>query len=1267
MQISVLTPYLEEALDAALGGRRINIHTTVLAWDVEAKSLELRAQQVTIRQRDNSPLATIPTIDVKLSARALLRGTVALTAINIEEVSGVLHRTSEGTFDFGAGSAATPPPEQLTPDTAERSTAAQQSQMIADLVQSLAADPGGVAPLATLHELRVSKGTLVVHDQRLGATWRVTQFDLTLRRQQQGLTGTGHLTLALPDALTSVDTTLAYERATEKIALDATFTDLRPSALATVIADAEMLTGLDLPVNGALKLTLDGHGRLETLHFTLASAAGSVSYPAVWPEPLAVSDIMVRGHFDGTAGALNLDEATVTLGTDDASTSSLRVTGKVEGLGADVTIRGEATLTALPIATLKRLWPMQVGSQARAWVSAQLQAGQVDNASANVVLALPGGHLGQVALQHLEGTLQAHLTAAHSTARFETALAYSETTQAGKLDLSFTDLRPAALATVVPAWQAVAGLDVPLSGKLAAAVDIHGQWRDLRFTLTGGPGSFSYAPAFPHARPVASITVQGRLDGSQATLQLDEATVAFGTARATGPRLSLSGTAQELRRAFTIDGQVILTGLPIAELQDYWPAGVSADARAWLTENLVAGTVEEARAQVVVTVPKTTAPTAKLERLQGTLRYQDLEVHYLRPLPPATGVSGSASFDQQGFRIQLNAGQITDMHITGGTVDITGLDRGRDAMAIHVGVDTPLRTVLTLLNHPHLNLLADFGIDPATTSGQATVQLGLAFSLRGQILLPKVDLTVHGTLTEVSVQQAFLGHNAEHGHLTLDLTKAGMTLAGTVAFAAIPLTVAWQEAFNAEAAWKRDIRVTAARLDPTQLATFGLDVTDFVAGPLAAMLNARFDRQGQSTVEATVNLQDAQLTLPWLGWHKPAHAPGEAQSTVQFMGNQAPSQGTFRIHAGTLATNGVFHFSPSADAHFNLELRDLVVDQSHFQVVTIAQRRERIDVTLGEGVLDAQPLMDALSSQAQDAAAGRADRPDTRPHDTTAALVVHLQAPALRRVSLGDDRYLQDVIATFTHGPEGWSAIGLAARIPEALVPRPRGASNTTDQAPQPRTFSLQYYATAQGPYALSVQTNDLGAVLSACDLYNGVIGGQLTIAGQTTVPRPDGPLQGTIEIKDFTVQHTPVLARLMAAASLTGLLNTLRSDGLVFAQLLSDFTLADHVLTLRQLRTHGGALGLTAAGSIDMHASSVDLQGTIIPLYKVNTVLDKIPLVGDLLVGGKGQGLIAIATRVTGQLSDPQVSVNPASVVTPGFLRGFFDLFKGDSGADGK
>ena len=65
----------------------------------------------------------------------------------------------------------------------------------------------------------------------------------------------------------------------------------------------------------------------------------------------------------------------------------------------------------------------------------------------------------------------------------------------------------------------------------------------------------------------------------------------------------------------------------------------------------------------------------------------------------------------------------------------------------------------------------------------------------------------------------------------------------------------------------------------------------------------------------------------------------------------------------------------------------------------------------------------------------------------------------------------------------------------------------------------------------------------------------------------------------------------------------------------------------------------------------------------EVNTVPDMIPIVGDLVLGG--HRLLAITARAIGRLSDPDVSANPASVVTPDFLRGFFALFQGSSRAN--
>jgi hypothetical protein len=53
--------------------------------------------------------------------------------------------------------------------------------------------------------------------------------------------------------------------------------------------------------------------------------------------------------------------------------------------------------------------------------------------------------------------------------------------------------------------------------------------------------------------------------------------------------------------------------------------------------------------------------------------------------------------------------------------------------------------------------------------------------------------------------------------------------------------------------------------------------------------------------------------------------------------------------------------------------------------------------------------------------------------------------------------------------------------------------------------------------------------------------------------------------------------------------------------------------------------------------------------------VISSIPLIGDILTGGAGGGLFAFTYTIRGSFADPSVSVNPLSVLAPGFLRRLF------------
>jgi hypothetical protein len=81
----------------------------------------------------------------------------------------------------------------------------------------------------------------------------------------------------------------------------------------------------------------------------------------------------------------------------------------------------------------------------------------------------------------------------------------------------------------------------------------------------------------------------------------------------------------------------------------------------------------------------------------------------------------------------------------------------------------------------------------------------------------------------------------------------------------------------------------------------------------------------------------------------------------------------------------------------------------------------------------------------------------------------------------------------------------------------------------------------------------------------------------------------------------------------------------------------------------------------VDMNSGRANLHGTLVPFSMFNRILGSIPLIGDILTGGDGGGVLAVAYDIKGSLADPKIDVNPVSLLTPGFLRNLF--FGGDDG----
>ena len=193
----------------------------------------------------------------------------------------------------------------------------------------------------------------------------------------------------------------------------------------------------------------------------------------------------------------------------------------------------------------------------------------------------------------------------------------------------------------------------------------------------------------------------------------------------------------------------------------------------------------------------------------------------------------------------------------------------------------------------------------------------------------------------------------------------------------------------------------------------------------------------------------------------------------------------------------------------------------------------------------------------------------------------------------------------------------------------------------------------------LVLETSDAGALLHALDLFDNIRGGRLTIVGRTDPAKPGSALAGRIEMNDYEAVNAPALARLLNAASPTGFAELVEGRSISFAKLTGEFRWEEALkkIWFKNVRTSGSALGLTMEGLLDVGADRAELQGTIVPVYGLNRLLGIIPLLGDIVTGGEGQGIFSATYRIEGSSATRHISVNPLAVLAPGFLRNLFFL----------
>jgi hypothetical protein len=340
---------------------RLAIGRIALAWEETAldRPLDLRAHDIRLAAEDGRTLAVLPEASVSLSLSALLLGRVAPRAIDLRGLDLRLARGADGVIMLDEASA----PAAEGPGGGPGGGA-----LVQRLLAELTGPDDGRFGRHQLRRIRLTDARAVVVDAQAGATWRIPDLDITVRRAGAGIAADGGATLAVGAESLRLGVAATW-RADGGAQLVARATRVQPARLAAAMPALAPLALADAELALDLRLLLDAALRPAEAALVVELGAGRLLPPG------APAGIPIRGaRAELAATPTAITARAVQLRLDAAGDPVLAAEADL-ALGHSPRLAVRAALPRFDIAQLGRVWPQGLGGAERAWLVPNLSAG----------------------------------------------------------------------------------------------------------------------------------------------------------------------------------------------------------------------------------------------------------------------------------------------------------------------------------------------------------------------------------------------------------------------------------------------------------------------------------------------------------------------------------------------------------------------------------------------------------------------------------------------------------------------------------------------------------------------------------------------------------------------------------------------------------------------------------------------------------------------------------------------------------------------------
>jgi len=700
-----------------------------------------------------------------------------------------------------------------------------------------------------------------------------------------------------------------------------------------------------------------------------------------------------------------------------------------------------------------------------------------------------------------------------------------------------------------------------------------------------------------------------------------------------GPEVRVASTASLLYRGGpVVSYELDVDDTQIRALARLWPTHVVAPVRAWFVDHVPTGAVKHAHFSgsfddAALTAMRYGLPPADdaLEAFGEIVNGSVVDV--LPGMGPLTGVAGrlhitgrTATFEGASGGMETSPGR--RLTISEGRFSVADNALRPTPAVLDLRVAGSVEAVSDLLSLPAISSHASIPVEPGTIKGQIDGKLRVDFEIGDKVRDDSTTFAIDATASNLVIEKLIGKERLDGGNLHVVADRTGLRVNGTGRIYGAPATL--------------DVRRGFGEKGPAQAQlTFSFDeaarqragyVFPGVSGSVAAIIKTPLPVEDLNT-HIELDMTRTAFDNPIPGLSKPAGKPARAAFVLTKRGEGMALE-QFSFDAGSTQAQGVIELGKDGAFH-GAKLAPVRLSSGDDLKLDVSRAGDVMKVVARGSNFDARPMLAALIRGADKGPGGKGGGDDVD---------VDFKAPIVTG-----------------HGKQILSNVDFKF---ESRGGRPRTVSLLGN-------FGREQLAVAMtrgqgGAQQLEISTNDAGSLLGFVDLYrkmeSGVLNASFTI-GQ-------GRADGSLNIRDFYVKGEPTMRQLMAqsGSSRTDDRGVIRfdPDSVRVGRLQSYFNWSGGRLGVREGVMSGPEIGLTFDGYFDFPRDRIDVSGSYVPAYALNSLLSNIPVVGVVITGGQHEGIFALNYRVTGSLSSPVVNVNPLSAIAPGLMRKIMGVLDG-------